>query len=496
MISFVGNLVALIFILGINGQDTPTYPKFSNQVQFRLETILNDDQQSRTYADIFYDYDLNRLIIDNAQNLEFYYYERLRKAVYSKNPTKRCHVESIDINNTLDGYSAMTHVNDSSTHIRYLQDVLLLTSNATYIGSSIQRGSIHVDQWLSSLSNETDIIWSIATSTYTMAWQTSNSSIPIQRLTKRKNDSVIIDIWNIFHYKPLMAQVNPTPPNGVFCENLIEADELVSLQDNGMKFPDEFSVRIDASTSSRLFWQSVRLRHIRTNERRLIRFDYTPSDSIQNPNSIIIDYHNLSSRVYQIDRRTGSCKINSTAPIIPSTSILHNPIEILIKFEYLLLFNTSYRFLQYVGDRACRGSIICSIYVGQVHSFPADTEHNWLVTHIEWAWSKQDRKDSTSPYDYPVYLNLHLYEDYDNVPFTVHYEFYDYRLDRQFDAFDINLCYRSNQLSYEHLAFQLTLTNQLVLDDIEKPSIDRSVDKFKSSHFIAHLTCICVYLRH
>ncbi|CAF4951132.1 unnamed protein product, partial [Rotaria socialis] len=77
----------------------------------------------------------------------------------------------------------------------------------------------------------------------------------------------------------------------------------------------------------------------------------------------------------------------------------------------------------------CRGSILCSTFIGQISSFPLDSDDNWLSTNIEWGWSKRFIDDSESNYDYPVYLNLNLYKNMNEPPANVHYEFYDYRTD-------------------------------------------------------------------
>ena len=76
-------------------------------------------------------------------------------------------------------------------------------------------------------------------------------------------------------------------------------------------------------------------------------------------------------------------------------------------------------------------------------------------------------------YDYPVYLNLNLYRRTNGPPANVHYEFYDYRTDVHLNEFDLSLCYRSNQLWYQHLAFQLRIINQQTPDGTENSSINR-----------------------
>ena len=476
MIRFV--LVALfLVVLHVHGDNSPSYPSFPKQAEFLQESIILDGQHERSVLECIYDYEKNRLIIETDETWELYDYSSLKKAVYSKNRLKQCEVYPIDRDNPLDGLSAVTDPDSNSTHIRPLNEFLLLPSNATYLGPAILRGHIHVDQWISTTSsNETDILWSMAEVTYTMPGTTPEYSIPIQRLVKSKEDGTVLQALNVFHYKTLITKTDLTPPKGIFCPDLIADDDLLSLQDFGMTFPAQFSVRIDASTTNRQLWQSVHLRYYSVSDKKLIRYDDTPTDGTQNPRTILLDYFDGGSRAYQIDRRTGSCLIKQSAEIILATSIIHNPIEALIKHEGLLLSNPLHKLFQYVGNRSCRGSLMCSIFVGRMSSFPPNSDTSWYATNVEWGWSKRDIDNPSSPYDYPVYLNLNLYSACNEPPATVHYEFYDYRTDIYLDEFDINLCYRSNQLLYQHLAFRLQVTNSTSNDAIESNSIDRSVD--------------------
>jgi hypothetical protein len=243
-----------------------------------------------------------------------------------------------------------------------------------------------------------------------MPWNSYNFTIPIQRIIKRKEDGFILQILNIFNYKTRITKMDLTPPKGIFCKDFVPNDQLISLQDIGMIFPNKFSVYIDVSTTFQQLWQSIHLRYYLTNEQKLIRYDYTPSDKTLNPITMILDYSQNTSRLYKIDRRTGLCIINKSMEIILMTSVLHNPIETLIKYEDILLSNPPNRFFQYTGKRSCRGSILCDIYIGQMSRFPSDLEEDWLATNIEWGWSKRDIiTDKNSSYNYPVYLNLNFY---------------------------------------------------------------------------------------
>jgi hypothetical protein len=256
------------------------------------------------------------------------------------------------------------------------------------------------------------------------------------------------------------------PPKGIFCPDLIPIDKLQSLHDVGMVFPKRFSVRIDASTSAQQLWRSVHLRYHATDKRKLIRHDYTEDDDT--PIAIIYDTSSNNSRSYRIDRHTGLCFIDESTEVMLTHSVLHDPIGALIKYEDILLTNPFKQFFQYTGQRPCRGSIVCDVYIGQMFEFPSDPEEDWLITNIEFGWSKQEQLD------YPVYLDLNLYHDINGYPANVHYEFYDYHPKVYLNEFDVNLCYRSNQLEYQHLAFQLKIQT----NEIENHLNNRLVNSF------------------
>jgi hypothetical protein len=182
------------------------------------------------------------------------------------------------------------------------------------------------------------------------------------------------------------------------------------------------------------------------------------------------------SLAYTIDRRTGSCRIEQIFEMTSATSILHDPIEALIKYEDYLL-NPTQRTFQYVGIRSCRGSISCYTFIAEYPLYPPDPNENWLVTNVEWAWSRRQNNGSSHDdariFDYPVQLHLKLYRTTGGLPADVSYEFYDYRTDVHLNEFDVNLCYRSNQLLYKHLAFQLKVVDQTTADEIENPALNR-----------------------
>ncbi|CAF0759747.1 unnamed protein product [Adineta ricciae] len=467
--------VITVFILidRVHGADNVTYPKFPRQGHFFIENIVTLGQYQRILSEIRYDYDNNRLVTIDDRTFTYYNYTTHQKAVYTRNGLKRCDVYPIDIDNPLDGLSAMMNPQDGTTHIRPLDELLGFPPNATYQGEAVLRGFILVHQWISTMSNESDMIWSFAKPNYLMPWNPESYTIPVQSLLKRKSDGVVLQVMNIFNYQITLTSTAFVLPGGIFCENLVPADDLSSLQDVGMNFPDRFRVRIDASSTSQLLWHSVNFRYYSSNEDKFIRYDYTPFDNTKNPVTIIIDYTQGASRSYKIDRRTGSCIINDSVEIVLATSVLHNPIEMLIKYQNLLMTNPPHRMFQSTGSRACRGSMNCSTLVGQIPLFPPDIQEEWLKTDVEWAWSKRNIDIPSSPYDYPVSLNLNLYKNTGGPPANVHYEFYDYDTNVYLNEFDINLCYRSNQLWYNHLAFKLKITGQPTSDGLEASTIHR-----------------------
>ena len=374
---------------------------------------------------------------------------------------KHCDVYPIDRDNPFDGFSAVTNANEKTTHVRALEDFFLFTSTANYLGESTLRGFIHVYQWQTSIANDSEIIWSFAKANYTMTWDTDDYPVPIQRVIKRKDDGLILQVFNVFNYRPRITKTDLlVPPKGIFCPDLVPINELRSLHDVGMVFPQRFSVRIDASTTSQHFWQSVHLRYYATDQRKLIRYDYTTEEN--DLLTIIFDTSLNISRLYKINRRTGLCLIDASTEIILIRSVLHEPIETLIKYEDILLTNPFQKFFQYTGQRACRGSIVCEVYIGQIFDFPWDPEETWSMTNMEWAWSKENQQD------YPVYLDLNLYQDGHGYPANIHYEFYDYHPEVDLNEFDVNLCYRSNRLEYQHLAFQLKITTDIDSDWINR----------------------------
>jgi len=456
----------LLLIIKVQGNEQQIdYPKFPRQAQFDFEMIINNDKHQRLVYECIYDYQRNFLWLINQENSQFYNYTNLKQSIYSNRIFQQCQNSPIDINNPLDGFSAIENPYNHSTHIRSLDDFLLFTSKAKYFGETILRGYIHVDQWITSLANDTDIIWSFAKSNYLMPWNTENFTVPIQRLIRRKDDGLVLQILNIFSYKTKIIKHDLTPPKGIFCSDTVHSNELISLQDIGMIFPTKFSVRIDISTTAEQFWQTIHLRYYFINQQKFIRYDFITSDQTSKPLSLIFIYSNDNSmQIYEINRRTGFCQMKTSNDWSSIKSYLHNPIDFLIQHSDILLFNPPKDFFQYNGQRSCRGSIQCDIYLGQTRQVPFDSEDDWSQMTIEWAWSK---RLSSTAYDYPVYLYLNFNYEQNEPSSNIQYEFYDFRTDVYLNEFNIHFCARSNQYAYRHLAFQLEIQNQTNMNSAE-----------------------------
>ena len=481
MIRIFGALltIALAWIIDVRVvAETIPSPQFSTQAQFFMENIMADDR--RTLMEFIYDYENNRLIVTKESTLDVYNFQTLKKATYARHNAKRCEVSRIDVNDPFDGLAAEINSTDNTTHIKVQADFLFFPSNATYLGETLIRGFVRVDQWSAPLTNDSYVVWSFAKGDYLMPWKASNYSIPVQRVTRHRGDDVILQVLNVFSYRPMITAQDLTPLEGVYCDGLVADNDHVSLQDAGMVFAKKFSVRIDASTSAQQLWRSVHLRYHSSSERKLIRYDYTPSDKTEDPVTVILDFREEAPRSYKINRRTGACRINQSIELIPTTAILHEPIEMLIKYENLLLSDPPRGIFQHSGDRTCRGSIHCRIYVAQILAFPPESDDAWASTNIEWAWSRRNIQDDKSPLDYPVYLNLNLYKADDEPAAHVRYAFYDYRTDVHLNEFDVSLCYRANQLRSQQLVFRLQVKNGTGIDETENLAINRFVDLFSA----------------
>ncbi|CAF1478775.1 unnamed protein product [Didymodactylos carnosus] len=131
---------------------------------------------------------------------------------------------------------------------------------------------------------------------------------------------------------------------------------------------------------------------------------------------------------------------------------------------------------QFNGLRPCRGSQIeCVIVTTSLDNFPEipATEETWDAMNVEWAWSQRNHSASINCpnppcsetlFDYPVHLYLKLYRRTHNEGLgfeteDVLYDFYELNDDIHQNEFDVSLCYRSNDLDYLRLAFNLKMNS-------------------------------------
>ncbi|CAF1007362.1 unnamed protein product [Didymodactylos carnosus] len=450
------------------------FPIFPARAEFGLERVeidtiaaSNIQTTKRSMYEYFYDYDANSLVeVENSNgiiNVTFYYYNVLKKSTYYG--SQFCNVTVIEMNRPTVGSSAINI--DGLPHIRPLDQFLLFASSSPteglirpkYIGEDIVRG-IRVDKWETCIVDKTNYVttkreWSFAKPNYAMPVGITAVSIPVQGVinaTKMINSTVYVaevdEIFNILSYKPGIERADAfSPPRGAFCAGFGDSS-LSSLQEQGIVWPKRFSIRIDSTTSQQTRWQTFHLRITQSDRQRIIRYDYTPlANDIE---SIILDYTNRIK--YIIDRQSGSCKIESGInyqPLDATTS----PVEFFIKYESLLIHDLTRKF-QFNGIRPCE---------------------TWLVTNIEWAWSMRNQT-SSKPFDYPVHLYLKLFRLSPGVGMgfetqDVEYQFYEYSQHVRADDFDISLCYRSNDLFYKHVAFQLKVDRPISI--LEDPTLDR-----------------------
>ena len=159
------------------------------------------------------------------------------------------------------------------------------------------------------------------------------------------------EFFNIHHYRPgiIETATQLAPPKGVFC-NAGPGQNLKSLTENGIEWPNRFSVRVEASSSRSQSWQRFHLRYDGGRgpaSSKRIRYDYLPPGS-EDYESVIHDYgDNLT---YIIDRRIGSCRI-SRGVWARNVNPLSNPIEFFIKHEDKFLDNPDEKIWEFNGYR-------------------------------------------------------------------------------------------------------------------------------------------------
>ncbi|CAF0852255.1 unnamed protein product, partial [Didymodactylos carnosus] len=321
----------LICELDLNPDPTPPgiqYPTFPDKAEFTLvETAhaisFNLSQFRQVMFQYFYDYSANKMIkvtnFNGIITLEYFYYNSLKTAIYSSN--QFCTVKDIPVNLPSDSSSAI--MIDNVYHIRPLEQFLAFTItslNGTlikpkYIGEDKIRG-IPVDTWRTCVIDKTTYRttkydWSFAKPNFNMPGGQIRTSYPVQgrsRTSIMVNGSHIAEVdavLNVFSYKPgIVEQADYfTPPKGVLCHGLVKDEDLVSLEDQGIQWPNLFSVRIGASTSKQMLWRNFHLRY--NAQRKILRYDYKPIGN--NLQEVVIDHE--TQHKYTIDRTTGACQI-------------------------------------------------------------------------------------------------------------------------------------------------------------------------------------------
>ncbi len=280
----------------------------------------------------------------------------------------------------LDGRSAI-QLQNGTWHIRPLQEFLLFASNdprrptirPRFIGQSLVRG-IPVDQWETCIINRTELrttrrLWSFAQKGYTLpTGVVGDLAVPIQAIINASfvmpngTQAIEVDeIFNVHSYRPGIVESSDqlAPPKGVFCDSGANQN-LISLYDAGIEWPERFSVRVEASSSRSGQWQRFHLRYDNFQERgrRRIRYDYLPPGG-EDYQSVIHDYgDNLT---FIIDRRTGSCKINRGVEY-PDVSPIRDPIGFFIKHERRFIFRERNRVWESNGLRRKKNIFSVMIY--------------------------------------------------------------------------------------------------------------------------------------
>ncbi|CAF1554580.1 unnamed protein product, partial [Didymodactylos carnosus] len=164
------------------------------------------------------------------------------------------------------------------------------------------------------------------------------------------------------------------------------------------------------------------------------------------------------------------------------------PIEFFIKYEDLFIDNPPKKAFQYSGIRKCRGAAIsCAIFTTTHDKFPPipETRETWDSTIVEWAWAFRQPsappslEDQIKQFDYPIHLYLKFLKQginsdlFDIRKENIEYQFYEFNTDVHQDEFDISQCYRSNDLGYKHLTFNLKIEQGGTSDVFDNNHLDR-----------------------
>jgi hypothetical protein len=199
------------------------------------------------------------------------------------------------------------------------------------------------------------IVWSLAQQGIIMPnGLVSGLAVPVHALINASivnSDNIEVErydaTYNVYSYKSKVVETGDyfVPPRGVFCKN----ENLKTLEEFGIQWPDYFSVRVEASTSRSTQWQRFHLRydHNRQFNVRRLRYDYTPP-GVQDFLSVIHDYgDNLT---YTIDRTIGTCHI-SRGVEYPDVDPIRDPIGFFLKHEDQFIFNSRDRIWNFNGNR-------------------------------------------------------------------------------------------------------------------------------------------------
>ena len=184
-----------------------------------------------------------------------------------------------------------------------------------------------------------------------------NMAVPVEAIIRTSVDfqngtqAIEVDeVFNVHSFRPGIIESSEelAPPRGVFCQNG-DDQNLISLRDIAIEWPERFSVRVEASSSRSSQWQGFHLRYDRGRDRgaRRLRYDYLPPGS-QDYRTVIHDY--ADSLSYNIDQRVGTCKISSTVDF-PDVNPIRNPVEFFIANEVRLIFSPREKAWEFNGFR-------------------------------------------------------------------------------------------------------------------------------------------------
>lgn len=145
---------------------------------------------------------------------------------------------------------------------------------------------------------------------------------------------------NVEFFKPGIVEGNDalSAPKGVLCQ-IPNDTSLVSLTEVGIRWPDRFTVRVEATSSRSSRWERFHVSYVsrRSGENPFVRYDFLP-EGAEDYRSIIHDEE--QKLTYTIDQRRGTCRITRRVPD-PDVSPILNPIEFFIKYAEDYIFYPS-----------------------------------------------------------------------------------------------------------------------------------------------------------